>query len=263
MASFITASETVTAVAKINGSIARCGGQGDPKIIGRLLDEAAGINAGRVVAPAGTANLECQEPTSEALVKSAYGFSLYNPSHEAFDVADQTPFYGDNTMVSILTNGSINVDVEGTCIAGRPVLVRFTSDGGDNTELGKVSAVSDYPAGGITLTPAVANSQPYSVELFDGIVRETYAIVSGGSASAQAIVEALAALINAGTAFDATEDDSVINITSVTGVLEIQPSSNLVATNPARCAILPGAYFTESRTGAGVVEVHFERSGAI
>lgn len=267
MASFITASETVTAVAKINGSIARCGGQGDPKIIGRLLDEAAGINAGRVVAPAGTANLECQEPTSEALVKSAYGFSLYNPSHEAFDVADQTPFYGDNCMVSIMTKGSINVDCEGTVVAGAPVFVRATSDGGDNTELGKVRGDSDVVSGGVVITPdasfaAVASS--FTIVLSDGTLQpESFTFTSDSSPTTGEVAAGLVALIDASTRFAAT-GTVTISITSTTGIVEIVSiDERLPITTPARAFRLPGAYFTESRTGAGVVEVHFERSGAI
>jgi len=265
MASFITANEVITAT-KINGQITRIGGSGKPTIIGRLLDEAAGVNAGRCLAVSGTTNLECQEPTSAALVKGAYGFSVYSPMHEPGDITDGIPFYANDTMVSIMTDGSMAVDCEGTAVANAPVLIRHTSDGGSNTELGKVSAVSDYPAGGIVATPVavVANdSNHYSLTLFDGFVRETYSFNTDVTPTAQELVEGLAALINAGTAFDATEDNSALSITSVTGILEVDGGAQFTLTNPARCAILPGAYFTESRTGAGIVEIHFERNGGI
>ncbi len=260
MASFITSNETVAQ--RFNGSISRS----FPTIIGRLLDEALGVNAGRCLAVSGTANVECQEPTSAALVQNAYGFSVWTPMEEDADLTDGNPHFGDNQMVSIMTDGSMYVDCEGTAVAGRPVCVRITSDGGSNTELGKVSAVSDYPAGGIVATPVAAvaaDSNHYSITLFDGIVRETYSFNSDVTPTAQEIVEGLAALINAGTAFDATENDVALSITSVTGILEVDAGAQFVLTNPARAIRLPGAFFTESRSGAGLVEINFKRAGGI
>lgn len=261
MASFITANETLTQ--RQNGVISRLGGSGKPTVIGRLLDEATGVQAGRFVAPSGTVNLECQEPTTVALAKACLGPAVFSPMQEDFST---TKHYADNDMVSIMTDGSMYVDCEGTAVAGNPVCVRITSDGGSNTELGKVSAVSDYPAGGIIATPVAviaADSNHYSLTLFDGVVRETYSLNTDITPSAQEVVEGLAALINAGTAFDATEDNSALSITSVTGILEIDAGAQFVLTAPARCVLVPGAYFTESRTGAGLVEIHFERNGAI
>ena len=260
MASFISANETLTA--GFNGSISRS----MPKVIGRKLDESAGVNAGRVLAIAGTANLECQEPTSEALVKTAYGFSVWTPMEEDADLTDGSPHYANDQMVSIMTEGSMWVDCEGTCVAGKPVCVRFTSDGGSNTELGKVRADSDYPAGGITLTPAAPTasvSNTYSVELFDGTVRETYAFTSDATPTVAEIITGLVAKINAGTAFDAVDGTTVLTVTSVTGILEVSTNSNFAQSTPARAAILPGAYFTSSRTGAGLVEINFKRAGGI
>lgn len=269
MASFITASETVTAEAKINGSIARCGGSGDPKIIGRLLNESAGVNAGRVLAVSGTANLECQEPTSAALVARAYGFSCYNPSHEAFDVADQVPFYGDNCMVSILTKGSINVDCEGTVVADNPVYVRHTSDGGSNTELGKVRGDSDGTL--VIDTTAAAVEGDYGFVLWNGLAEETFTYTSDGSALASEIIAALVTAVNASASYSAagTTEITVTRVlgTEITVLSFIAPTEAAKAlwttTDNQKAARLPGAYFTESRTGAGVVEVNFARAGAI
>ena len=93
MASFISSLESLEQ--RFNGSISRIGGSGKPTIIGRQLDESAGINAGRVVAPSGTVNLECQEPTSAALVQKAYGFSIFNPMKTDADTTDGSPHYAD------------------------------------------------------------------------------------------------------------------------------------------------------------------------
>lgn len=246
MASLLTPQETLAA--NQAGQITRQGA----RVTTRTLNQAAGVAEGLLLAPSGIAGQECISPSTTAGVKNSVGWSALRPMSEDYD---STHHYADNEGVAVMEEGHMAVNVEGTCVANRPVLARITSDGGDNTVLGKASAVSDYPSGGITLTPTAADSQVYSVELFDGVVRETYQFTSGSSATVKQIVEGLAAAINAGTAFDATENDSVLNITSVTGILEIQPTSNLAVSNPARCVIVPGAYFDHSRTGAGVVEI--------
>lgn len=249
MASFISTNETLER--RQNGVISRTGG----KVTNRVLEVAAGVNAGIFVCPSGTAGIACENIDSAADAAKALGVTVFRPMSYDADLTDGAPHYAENEVVAILDEGYIFVEAEGTVVAEMPVLARITSDGGSNTTLGKVLGTSDYPAGGIVLTPTAQNSSAYSVELFDGVVRETYNYTSDATATAQEIVEGLAAAINAGTAFDATEDNSVISITSVTGVLTVQPSSNLAVTTPARAAIVPNAYFAESRTGAGLVEI--------
>ena len=256
MASFITANETQSA--QFNGSISRS----FPKIIGRKLDEALGIQAGRVVSPSGTSNLECQEPTTEALVKSAYGFSVYTPMEEDFSTSKH---YADDQMVSIMTKGSMYVDCEGTVVAGRPVYVRHTSDAGDNTELGKVRGDNDFAAG-LVLTPAAtypAVLTSVGLTLSNGVVEETFLFVSDASPTVGEVAAGLVALIDASANFAAT-GTVTISVTSGTGIVEIvSKDPSLTLTTNGRASILPGAYFTHSRTGAGLVEVHFERNGGI
>jgi hypothetical protein len=260
MASFITANETLTQ--RQNGSISRsC-----PTIIGRLLDESTGVDAGRVVAPSGTTNIECQEPTTEALVKSAYGFTVFSPMQEDADLTDGTPHYADNTMVSIMTKGSMYVDCEGTVVAGRPVFVRVTSDGGSNTELGKVRGDSDVVSGGVVITPDAsfaAAISSFNITLSDGLVTESFTFTSDASPTTGEVAAGLVALIDASANFAAT-GTVTISVTSTTGIVEIvQIDERLPVTTPARAFRLPGAYFTESRTGAGLVEIHFDRDGGI
>ncbi len=263
MASFITANEVLTQ--RQNGSISRCGGHGDPKIIGRLLDEALGVDAGRVVAPSGTTNLECQEPTTAALVASAYGFTVFSPMQEDSDTSDGTPHYGDNQMVSIMTKGSMYVDCEGTVVAGRKVYVRHTSDGSANTELGKVRGDNDFAAG-LVLTPAAtypAVLTSVGITLSNGVVEETFLFVSDASPTVGEVAAGLVALIDASANFAAT-GTVTISVTSGTGIVEIiDKDPSLTLTTNGRATILPGAFFTESRTGAGLVEIHFDRQGAI
>lgn len=260
MALFITANELLEQ--RHNGSISRS----FPTIIGRLLDEASGVHCGRVVAVAGTTNTECQEPTTAAAVATAYGFTVYSPMHEPADLTDGTPHYGDNSMVSIMTKGSMYVDCEGTVVAGRPVYVRFASDGGDNTELGKVRGDNSYPAGGIVITPAgslTAVVQEISLTLSNGTVTETFKFITDASPSTGEVAAGLVALIDASANFAAT-GTVTISVTSGTGIVEVVAlDSNLTLTTPGQAAILPGAYFTESRTGAGLVEINFDRNGGI
>lgn len=253
MASFIGTQE-VHDVATA-GSISRHGAI----VTTRTLNQAAGVAEGLLLAPSGTAGLECISPSTTLGVRQSVGFSVYRPMSEDFD---STHHYADNEAVAVMEEGHMNVLCEGTAVANRPVLARITSDGGDNTVLGKVSAVSDYPAGGIVLTPVAvvaSDSNHYSVTLYDGQVRETYSFNTDVTPSAQELVEGLAALINAGTAFDATEDNSALSITSVTGILEVDAGAQFTITNPARCVIVPGAFFDASRTGAGLVEIRLNK----
>lgn len=260
MASFITANETLSAA--LNGSISRS----MPTIIGRKLDEAAGVNAGRVLAPSGTDNLECQEPTTEAMVKAAYGFSVWTPMEEDADLTDGSPHYADNQMVSIMTKGSMWVDCEGTVVAGAPVFVRVTSDGGSNTELGKVRGDSDVVSGGVVITPEASLVQAIShiaVVLSDGNVTETFIFQTDASPTPTEVATGLVALIDASDKFAAT-GTTEINVTSGTGIVEVVSlNEQLDITTAARAFRLPGAKFSTSRTGAGLVEINFDRDGGI
>jgi hypothetical protein len=249
MATFIEILETPTAGKA--GHVAAS--SASERRIVRVVD--ANINAGLMVAEGATKGSTCKAPTTAAEAKASIG-CLIDP--EFLNDVNAAADYLAGNQATILESGFIWAECEETVAIDDPVCVRHTSDGGSNTTLGKVRKTSDYPAGGITLTPTVQNSSAYSVELFNGTVRETYNYTSDATATAQEIVEGLAAAINAGTAFDATEDNSVIQITSVSGVLEVQPSSNLTASTPARAALLKGARFASARSGAGIVKIRLQ-----
>jgi hypothetical protein len=262
MASFIKAQETLTQ--RHNGSISRsC-----PTIIGRLLDEAAGKHCGRVVSPSGTINVECQEPTSAALVTSAYGFTVYSPMQEPGDLTDGNPHYADNASVSIMTEGSMYVDCEGTVVAGNPVYVRFTSDGGDNTELGKVRGNSD---GTVVIDTTAAVEGQYTIVLNNGVVEEKFHYSTDGSVAVGEIIAGLVALIDASANYSAAGTTEItVTLVAGTEIKVVELGSPTAATqllwttvDNQKAALLPGAYFTESRTGAGLVEINFDRKGGI
>lgn len=263
MASFITANETLTA--GFNGSISRSGAT----VIGRKLDESTGVNAGRCVAPSGTANLECQEPTTAALVKAAYGFTVWTPMEEDADLTDGSPHYANDQMVSIMTDGSMWVDCEGTVVAGNPVYVRHTSDGGSNTELGKVRGNSDGTL--VIDTTANAVEGVYSITLNNGVVQETFPYTTDGSATTAEIIAGLVAAIDASANYSAA-GTTEITVTLVAGtrieIVELRAPTAATqllwtTTDNQKAAVLPGAYFTSSRTGAGLAEIHFKRDGGI
>jgi hypothetical protein len=249
MASLLTPQETLGLA--LAGSISRTGAV----VTTRTLNQAAGSAEGLLLAPSGTAGQECIAPSTEALVKSAIGFSVIRPMSEDFD---STHHYADNEAVALMESGHMHVLSEGTVVGDAPVYARVTSDGGSNTVLGKVRADSDYPAGGIVLTPASAvNATVYSVTLSDGTSpAETFNYTSDGSATVAEIAAGLVALIDASAKFAAT-GTVTISVTSGTGIVEVVAitTPSLSVTTTARAFRVPGTFFDHSRTGAGLVEL--------
>ncbi|HEY6056215.1 MAG TPA: hypothetical protein VIU86_19955 [Gaiellaceae bacterium] len=253
MASLLTPQETLGLA--LAGSISRTGA----KVTTRTLNQAAGVAEGLLLAPSGTAGQECISPSTEALVKAAIGFSVIRPMSEDFD---STHHYADNEAVALMESGHMNVLAEGTCVADKPVFARVTSDGASNTVLGKVRADSDYPAGGIVLTPTspVQGLATYfSLTLSDGTNTEKFTYLSDTSATAAEISAALVAQIDQSANFAAT-GSSTISITSTSGIVEVlDKTDTLVISTPARAFRVPGTFFDHSRTGAGLVEIRREK----
>lgn len=216
----------------------------------RLTD--AAVNSALGVTDGATPGKTCKVPTTEYEAKTLLGV-LINP--EYLNDFSNTTDYDAADPASILERGYIWVVPEENVVVGDPVCVRITSDGGSNTTLGKFRKTSDYPTAGIRLTPTAVNSQVYSIELFDGKVRETYQYTSDSTATVAEITAGLAAAINAGTAFDATDNTTTLDVTSVTGVLEIQPTSNLAKSNPARAVFLPGYRWESAASGGSVAKL--------
>jgi hypothetical protein len=249
MASLIQAKETLAAATA--GSISREGAL----LTTRTLNQAAGAAEGLFLGPSGTAGQECASPTTEALVRAGVGFSVFRPMSEDFDA---THHYADNEAVALMESGHMYVLCEGTCVADKPVYVRVTSDGASNTVPGKVRADSDYPAGGIVITPTApvqGLATYFSVTLNDGAHTEKFTYLSDTSATAGEISAALVAQIDQSANFAAT-GTVTISITSTSGIVEITDiTDTLVVSTPARAFRLPGCFFDASRTGAGLVEI--------
>lgn len=233
------------------GAISRTGA----KTTTRTLNQAAGVAEGLLLAPSGTAGSECISPSTEAMVKAAIGFSIFRPMSEDFDA---THHYADNEGVALMESGHMQVLCEGTCVADKPLFARTVSDGASNTVLGKVRADSDYPAGGVVLTPGAsltAAVTTFSVRLSDGTNEETFIFTSDASPTAAEVSAGLVALIDASANFAAT-GTVTISITSTLGIVEVLGlAGGITITTPARAHRVPGCFFDNSRTGAGLVEI--------
>lgn len=253
MASFISSNETLDV--RLNGVVSRTGG----KIINRVVEESAGIDCGLFVCPSGTAGVACEDVDSAADVAKALGVLVYRPMSYDADLTDGSPHYAENEVGCILEEGHIYVNSEGTVVAEAPVYVRHTSDGGSNTVLGKVRADSN---GGVTLTTTATADGEYRVTLSNGVVTETFGFTASSSTAAQ-IVTGLVAAIDASANFAAT-GTTTATITAQTGsevsIVSLDAPTNAalalyVKTDAQLAARVPNAYFAESRTGAGLVEI--------
>lgn len=255
MASLIQPQETLEPASA--GSISRHGA----RVTTRTLNQVAGLAAGLLVSPSGTAGEECVSPSTAALVRSGIGFGVFRPMSEDAD-EDLGLHYANNEAVAILEEGHMHVLAEGTVVADRPVYVRHTSDGGDNTVLGKVRGDIDYPAGGIVITPAgsfTAAVQEIWITLSNGLVTETFSLLTDATPTTGEVAAGLVALIDASDNFAST-GTVTISVTSATGVVEVVAAHpGLTLTTGGRAEKLPGAFFDRSRSGAGLVEIRLNK----
>lgn len=255
MASFISTNETLER--RQNGVVSRTGG----KIINRVLEESAGVDAGRFVCPSGTAGIACEDIDSAADAAKALGPLVFRPMAYDADLTDGAPHYAENEVACILEEGYMFVDCEGTVVAEQPVYVRHTSDGSSNTELGKVRGDSDGTL--VIDTTAAAVEGLYGFTLNNGVVDEMFTYESDGSALASEIIAALVTAVNTSANYNAA-GTTEITVTLVAGT-EITVKSFIAPTEAAKAlwtttfnqkaARVPNAYFAESRTGAGLVEI--------
>lgn len=252
MASFISTDETIGV--RLNGVVSRTGGR-----IGNYVLESAGVAQGLFVVANGTAGEACELIDSAADVKNALGLTIY----QAGKTAGDTAFYDQNEVVPVLEEGCEYVSVEGTVVAGQPVYARHTANGG-NTTLGKPRADSD---GNIVLDTTATTDGEYRVTLSNGVVEETFGFTASTS-TADDIMTGLVAAIDASANFAATGTTEA-TITAQTGgevsVIALDaPTTAALAlytiVDNQNATKVPGAYFKESRTGAGLVEIEVGRT---
>lgn len=225
-------------------------------ITSKIVAPVAGIDAGLFVGISGTNDVACDNITTAALAQNAIGVTLFESMKEDFDA---THHYGPNDVAAVLVRGHVGVLAEQTVVAGKPVYARILSDAGSNTVVGKVRANSDLPAGGLVITPdasfaAVVSS--FQVVLSDGATTESFIFTSDATPITAEVTAGLAALIDASVTFIATSNATTISITSTTNTVEVVSiDERLPVTTIGRAIRIPGAYFANSRTGAGLVEI--------
>jgi len=227
----------------------------------RALNQAAGVAEGLWLAPSGTSGSECISPSTALLVKAGVGFSVFRPMSEDFD---STHHYADNEAVAVMESGHMQVLAEGTVVANQPVFARFTSDGGSNTVLGKVRANSD---GTVVIDTTSTVEGVYRVTLFNGVVEETFSYQTDGSATANEITTGLVAAIDASANYSAA-GTTECTITLVVGnQIKIKQLAGPTAAAEALYTVvdnqkaeqIPGCFFDNSRTGAGLVEIRLNK----
>jgi hypothetical protein len=254
MTSLLVPQETL-ALAKA-GAISRLGAF----VSTRTLNLAAGIAEGLLVGPSGTAGQECISVTTAALVQASCGWTVWRPMSDDFDA---THHYADNEAVAVMESGHMHVLCEGTCVVDKPVYARITSDGGSNLIVGKARADSD---GGVTLTTTATVDGQYTVGLSNGVVTEYFQFTASTSTATQ-IVTGLVAAIDASANFAAT-GTTTATITAQTGsevsIVFLQAPTQVanllyVKTDTQKAVRVPGAFFDQSRSGAGLVEIRQEK----
>lgn len=254
MASFISTNETLTRAQ--NGVVSRTGGE----IINRVLEVAAGVDVGLFVCPSGTAGIACENIDSAADCGKALGVTVFRPMSYDADLTDGSPHYAENEVACILEKGFAFVTSEGTVVAESPVYARHTSDGGSNVTLGKPRANSD---GTVVIDTTSTVEGVYRVTLFNGVVNETFSYQTDGSATANEITTGLVAAIDASANYSAAgTTECTITLVAGTEITIVQLAGPTAAAEALytvvdnqKAARVPNAYFAESRTGAGLVEI--------
>jgi hypothetical protein len=218
----------------------------------------AATNAALFVCDGATPGFSCKVPTTEAEAKACIG-CLIKPNF-LNDTSVATD-YLIAQQATILEEGYIWVNAEGTVAVGDPVYVRHTSDGSSNTTRGTVRNTSDVVSGGIVLTPDAsfaAAVSSFTVVLSDGTVTESFTFTSDASPTTAEVAAGLVALIDGSANFAAT-GTVTISVTSTTGIVDvISKDERLVLTTPSRAARLKGASFASAVTGAGLAKVRLK-----
>jgi hypothetical protein len=214
----------------------------------------AATNCALAVCDGATPGQTCKVPTTAAEAAAAIGI-LVNPEflNEVGAAAD----YLAAQQATILEEGYIWVNAEGTVAVGDPVYVRHTSDGGSNTTRGTMRNNNDFAAG-LVLTPAAtygAAAKEFGITLSNGVVEETFVFTSDASPTTGEVAAGLVALIDASSNFAAT-GTVTISVTSGTGVVEIvDKDPSLAVTANGRATRLKGARFASAVSGAGLAQV--------
>lgn len=255
MTAFQTYAEAPTAgqAGHICGST---GSNGQGRTLVRAID--AAVDCALAVTPGATPGKTVKAPTTAAEAVACEGI-LLDPVY--LNEIGATNSYSAGQAATLLEDGYMWVNSEGTVAFGDPVFVRILSDGSSNTVKGTLTNTSDYPAGGVVLTPGAsltAAVTTFSVTLGNGTTQETFIFTSDASPTAAEVSAGLVALIDASSNFAAT-GSTTISITSTSGIVEVLGiAGSITVTTPARAHRRPGWRWAKARTGAGLTKIQVQ-----
>lgn len=236
-----------------NGSDGKLG-----RTLVRTVD--AAINCGLAVTKGTTAGKTVKAPTTAAEAKACEGI-LLDPVY-LNEIGQVSTSYDAGQPATLLEEGYLWVNSEGTVAFDDPVYVRHTSDGGSNTTRGTLRNNSD---GSILLDTSATADGEYRVTLTNGVVTETFSFTASSSTANQ-IVAGLVAAIDASANFAATgTTDCTISAQTGSEVSIVQLSAPTTAalalysvTDNQKASRLKGARWAKARTGAGLTKVRLQ-----
>lgn len=243
------------------GFLARTSQHDGGKILVRQVD--AATNGALGVTDGTTPGKTCKVVSSALEAKRLRGILLDPEFRNDHSVATD---YLANDPASILEEGFVWVNAEGTVSIGDDVYVRHTSDGSSNTTPGTFRADGDYPSGGIVITPTASPVQTttggYLVRLRDKAGHdETFVYDADATATVGEIAAGLVALIDASPNFVATGTVTVtITAAAGTQVEVLQLGEHLTVTTGPRAERVENAEWASAVTGAGLAIVRLYKS---
>lgn len=259
MTAFLTFAETPSA-----GQAGHIASNTDGKL-GRTRVRAtdAAVDAALAVCNGATPGKTVKQPTTAAEAAACLGILLDPEYRNEIGAAAQ---YAAGDPATILFEGKMWANSEGTVAYGDPVYVRHTSDGGSNTVRGTLRNSSD---GSVVLDTTSTVEGKYRVVLSNGIVEEAFEYDTDGSATANEITTGLVAAIDASANFAAAGTAEVTILPQVGSEIRVvefegptaAATALLTIVDNQKAARLPGASFAQSRTGAGVVKIELALSG--
>jgi hypothetical protein len=231
--------------------------------LGRTLVRAADavIDCALAVCNGATAGKTCKAPTTKAEAQACLGI-LLDPTY-LNEIGQVATSYAAGQPASILEEGYLWVNAEGTVAVDDPVYVRHTSDGGSNTTRGTLRNNSN---GTVVIDTTSTVEGVYRVTLFNGVVNETFSYQTDGSATANEITTGLVAAIDASANYSAA-GTTECTVTLVVGhTIEVVQLAGPTAaaealytvTDNQKCARLKGARWAKARTGAGLTKVRLQ-----
>ncbi len=223
-------------------------------------EEASAVPFG-VLVKKGTADNKFQLFSSAAkpfgLVKHSHAHAMSGDGVSGSQAGDPT---------SLLRKGRMWVSVEDAVTAGQPAYARHTSDGGSNTQKGKLRSDGDVSAQQVsTVTPTAANTTLYTINVFADGKLFSYQVTSDGSATATEICDAFRTAMQADAVFDALIGSTGTATLILTGKAALSAAFQVTdggspgdlavaATTPfaKRADKIEGSKFLTSTSGAGL-----------